>query len=185
MMTLARPFGRGLAAALALGLIAGPVFAEKQVFKARVLKPGFPNNITVKIEVESFSTPEEIAALQATLQTNGEAAFRKAFVKTAKGRLMFYGIEQPSIKFHAAFETPAEKGRRLTLFGENRIVLSGPGQAVMGLLFLAVVLDVDSAGNGDGRLYESASLKFTEDGRLEINSYRTAPAQLIQVRSSK
>jgi hypothetical protein len=175
----------GLAAAvLVLEAGAGPAGAEKQSYKARVLKTGFPNNITVKIEVTGVSTPEEVAGLQDAL-ANGEGAFRKAFHRTVKGSLMFYGIEQPSVKFHAAFETPTERGRTLTLFSDNRIVLSGPGQAVMGLLFLVVVLELDAEGNGEGRLYENAYIKFTPDGRLDIESYRTAPAQLIQVRRAK
>jgi hypothetical protein len=159
--------------------------AEKLVLRARVLKPEFPNTITVKIEIAGFSTPEEIAALQTALKEHGEAAFRKAFRRNVKGSLLFYGIEQPSIKFHAAFETPTEKGRKLSLFAENRIVLTGPGQAIMGLLFLVVDLEIDAEGNGEGRLYENAYVKFTADGRLELESYRTSPAQLIQVRRAK
>lgn len=173
------------AAVFILAVLAAPARAEKQQFKARVLKPGFANNITVKVEVSGFSTPEEIAALQESLRTNGEATFRKAFRKAVKGSLLFYGIEQPSIKFHAAFETATEKGRTLTLFAENRVVLSGPDQTVLGLLFLVVVLEIDAEGNGEGRLYENATIKFTPDGRLDIDSYRTSPAQLIQVRNAK
>ena len=173
------------AAALVLTAPAQTDKVEKQQFKARVLKTGFANNVTVKIEVSAFSSPEEIAALNAALKEGGERAFRKAFVKTVKGRLMFYGIEQPSIKFHAAFETATEKGRTLTFFAENRAVLSGPGETVLGLLFLVVALDIDAAGNGEGRLTENAYIKFTPDGRLELDSYRTSPAQLIQVRAAK
>jgi hypothetical protein len=178
------PLAIGFAAALLAFATAGLPGAEKQSFRARLLKPGYPSNITVKIEVTGFSTPEEIAALQQTLG-GGEAAFRKAFRSKVKGSLMFYGIEQPSIKFHAAFEAPTEKGRAITLFGENRIVLSGPDQLEMGFFFLVVSFEIDAEGNGEGRLYENASIKFTPDGRLGLESYRTAPAQIIQVRRAK
>jgi len=174
----------GLAASVVLSAAAGLSAAEKQTFRARVVKPDFPNNITVKIEITSFSTPEEITALRAAMD-EGERAFRKTFRKAVKGSLMFYGIEQPSVKFYAAFESPTEKGRSIILFSENRVILSGPGQAYAGLLFLVISLEVDAEGNGEGRLYESAYIKFTPDGRLDIESYRTAPSQLIQVRLAK
>ncbi|MBM3311141.1 MAG: hypothetical protein FJY80_06510 [Candidatus Aminicenantes bacterium] len=177
------PFALAVIAVL-LGLAGGLAGAEKQTFRARVIKPDFPNNITVKVDISEFSTPEEIAALRSAMD-EGERAFRKTFRKTAKGNLMFYGIEQPSIKFYAAFEAPTEKGRAIALFAENRTILTGPGQAYTGLLFLVVTLEVDAEGNGEGRLYENAYIKFTSDGRLDLESYRTVPAQLIQVRPAK
>jgi|GEM_PF-1190497 hypothetical protein len=180
---IVRPFALAATAAVLCGAV-GLAGADKQTFRARVIKPDFPNNITVKLDLSEFSTPDEIAALRSALD-EGEKAFLKTFRKKAKGSLMFYGIEQPSIKFYAAFEAPTEKGRAIALFAENRTVLSGPGQAYSGLLFLVATLEVDAQGNGEGRLYENAYIKFTPDGRLDIESYRTVPAQLIQVRLAK
>ncbi|MBM3295875.1 MAG: hypothetical protein FJY82_15375 [Candidatus Aminicenantes bacterium] len=177
-------FPAGMAAAAVLGLVAGLSAAEKEAFRGRILMAGFSNNITIKIEVSDFSTLEEIAALREALD-QGEGAFRKVFRKTVKGNLMFYGVEQPSVKFFAAFETPTEKGRAISLFSENRTILSGPGQAYTGLLFLVATLEIDAEGNGEGRLYESAYIQFTPDGRLGLESFRAAPAQIIQVRRAK
>lgn len=181
-------FPRGwMAAFLTLGILLASAAdaADAKSYTARIIKPGWTGMITARIDIAALSTPEEMAGFLKAAQTGGTAGFLKAFNKTRNGMIRFYGIEQPAIRIHAVYEEATETGTRVEFFAENRTLVGGRDASVTAQLFLAGVLELDAEGSGTGSLYENALCGMTAEGRMQMQSYRTAPSQLISVRPVK
>jgi len=158
---------------------------EKMVFQARLMPKAGEQPAMVQVEVNGTTTPDEAGHLRETLAMNGDTGFLTEFRKMPKGFMKFYAGGQPAIRFNAAYVTPTDKGTRITLFAEDTTLGFVSNDAPVGLFFMVVVLDVNEKGRGDGRLYQGASIKFTDDNRMELDTYRRSPIIIIQVRKSK
>lgn len=173
--------------ALLVGLTS-PLWAQVE-FKARLMTGGGPNvqsAINLRIRIESFTTTDEVRDLVKAYNSGGEDGFFAAFNKLKKGALRFLGGPGLNIAFHAAYEKPTDKGFKIFLYSKSRSVEPGASKLVYGgFLFLVVELDLDKNYEGEGRIYEDARIRFTEQGTIEMESYTRAPKDVVGVSQVK
>jgi hypothetical protein len=177
--------------ALALGaaaVLAVPARAA-DVFRARLLTgkaPAEPAAVAMRIEVESYTTSEELILLQQAL-ASGNDAFLDVFQKMNKGVVRFMDSRGWNLPIHAVQVVPGEKGKKLTCVLLRQVWDPGSTFVRSGAnYFMVLELNLREKGAGDGRLYEDASIKFIlPDGRTEMTKYGAAPKIIIQVNEVK
>ncbi len=155
------------------------------VFKARMLTgkaPVQPPMVNVQMEVESWTTPEEIRQLQDVLKQAGIDAFLAAFKQMNKGTVRFMSSRGWNLPIHAAVTIPTEKGKKVLLFF-NRQTWDPGSQIIRGRYFFMVIeLKLNAKGRGEGRFYEDAQIKLDSMlGKIEIENYESAPKIFPQV----
>jgi len=154
-------------------------------FKARLMTGGGPNvqaSINVRINIKSYSDADEVRQLLQIFNSGGEDAFWPAFYKLDKGFVTFLGGLGMNIAFHAAYEKATDKGVKITLFSKSRSIEPGSRRLIYGgFLFLVVELDLDKNYRGDGKVFEDAKIRFTEQSTIEMESYTRAPKTLVGV----
>ena len=155
------------------------------VFKARMLTgkaPVQPPMVNVQMEVESWTTPEEIRQLQDVLKQAGIDAFLAAFKQMNKGTVRFMSSRGWNLPIHAAVTIPTEKGKKVLLFF-NRQTWDPGSQIIRGRYFFMVIeLKFNAKGRGEGRFYEDAQIKLDSMlGKIEIENYESAPKIFPQV----
>ena len=149
------------------------------IFKARMLTgkaPVQPAMVNVQIEVESWTTPEEIRQLQDVMSQVGVEAFLAAFKQMNKGTVRFMASRGWNLPIHAALTVPTEKGKKVLLFF-NRQTWDPGSQIIRGRYFFMVIeLTLNAKGKGEGRFYEDAQIKLDSMlGRIEMETYESAP----------
>ena len=159
---------------------------ETETFQARLLTGGqqYTESVRkIKIEIDSYTTSEEVQKLIEVQSQQGYEPFMDAFRALNKGT--FFPIGGRGIKtiIHAAHTVPTEKGRKIWLFAQR-----GTWDVEMNIRtdsrfpFLAIELDVDSKGKGQGKMYEQAAVRLTAERTLEMEGYNSPPKQLWDVR---
>jgi hypothetical protein len=150
-------------------------------FKGRLLT-GIGPASNVRIKIESFSTPDEIRQLRQALASGGEDGFFVAFRQLNKASLRFFGGPGLNIGLHAAYEIPTDNGYKIFLYGKSQAVEPGSSlRGGQGFFFLVVVLDLDKNYKGEGRIYETARIRFTDQGVMEMESSVTVPKMLVSI----
>jgi len=167
-----------------LPTLAAPLGAT-DVFKARMLTgkaPVQPAMVNVQIEVESWTTPEEIRQLQDVMNQAGIDAFLAVFKQMNKGTVRFMSSRGWNLPIHAALTVPTEKGKKVLLFF-NRQTWDPGSQIIRGRNFFMVMeLTLNAKGKGEGRFYEDAEIKLDPElGRIEMETYESAPKIFPQV----
>lgn len=181
----------GIAAALGLfflGLAGTATAAE--VFTARMLREGGPNServLNIRIELDGYSSTEEIAALARTINEKGWEPFMAAFRATKKGVIRFMGARGFNVTINAAHSRPTEGGRVVELFGERQTWEADTHSINTreGYLFVVVRLELNAKGKWDGKIYHQSNIKLEPNGTLALDTYNAAPKLLIAVRQSK
>lgn len=171
-----------LAAAL-IAILVVPLGA-KDVFRARMLTgkaPIEPPYVDVQIEIESWTTPEEIRQLQEVLAQGGSEAFLAAFGQNNKGVVRFMYARGYNLTVHMAQALPTDKGKRVVLF-LNREAWSQGGYFVRGRnYFMIIELELNEKGKGQGRFYEDAQIKLDSQlGKIDMETYESAPKVFVQ-----
>jgi len=155
------------------------------VFKARMLTgkaPVEPPLITIQIEVTSWTTPEEVRALQQTLNQGGTDAFLAAFSGVDKGVVRFMYTRGFNIPIHAAITVPTEKGKKILLFFNRQQWDPGYQKSMGRNLFMAIELKLNQKGKGEGRFYEDAQIRLEpQDGTIAVETYDGTPKLFPQV----
>ncbi len=160
--------------------VLGPSLSAKETFKARMLtgKSSFESpQINVKIEVENWTTPEEVNRLQEAMN-RGYNAFESAFTAEKKGIARFMSSRGLGVTIHAAFSTPTEKGRRILLFFNQQVWDAGMTFVSSGGRSRFMVMDItlDEEGGGSGHFYEFAQIRLRADlGTIEMEAFESAP----------
>lgn len=173
-----------LAVAVAcLGLSAG--LWAKEEFQARILKAGGADADAARkiiISIESYSTTEEIKQLKETLYNGGYEPFMRAFRGISKGYIRPVGGRGVKVTIHAAHSHQTEKGRQILIFCERQ---SWDVQAMKSFdrrfSFMVIELNINKKGNGDGKFFEQANIRFTIQDTVEIEGYNSPPQQLFGV----
>jgi hypothetical protein len=170
-----------LAACIALS----PPPLAADVFRARMLTgkaPVEPAAVSIRIEIQSYTTPEEVQALQETLNQGGMDAFLKAFQNMKKGVVRIMDRRGWNLPVHAALVVPAKKGRKVLCFMLRQAWDPGSQLVRTGAdFFMVLELSLNEKGTGDGRLYEDAGIKLQpQAGTIEMDKYGSAPKVLIQ-----
>jgi hypothetical protein len=154
-------------------------------FKARLLTGGGPNvqaSINVRINIKNYTDADEVRQLLQVFNSGGEDAFWPAFYKIDKGSVTFLGGLGMNIKFHAAYEKATDKGFKIFLFSKSQSIEPGSRRLIYGgFLFLVVELDLDKNYRGEGKVFEDARIRFTEQSTIEMESYTRAPKFLVGV----
>jgi hypothetical protein len=177
--------------ALALGAAAALAVPARaaDVFRARLLTgkaPIEPPAVALRIEIEQYTTPEELIRMQQALN-DGTNPFLNVFQNIKKGTVRFMDSRGWNLPIHAAQVLPAGKGRKITCVLLRQTWDPGAQFVRAGAnYFMVLELNLNEKGMGDGRLYEDASIKFQlPDGRIEMTKYESAPKIIVQVNELK
>jgi hypothetical protein len=170
--------------AAVLAALISPLGAT-DIFKARMLTgkaPVQPAMVNVQIEVESWTTPEEIRQLGDVLNQAGIDAYLAAFQQMNKGTVRFMAGRGWNLPIHAAMTVPTETGKKVLLFF-NRQTWDPGSQILRGRHFFMVMeLTLNAKGKGEGRFYEDAQIKLDPLlGKIEMETYESAPKIFPQV----
>jgi hypothetical protein len=155
------------------------------VFRVQMLtgkSPVEPPMVKVQIEVQAWTTPEEIRAFQQAYSDGGTDAFINAFSKAEKGVVRFMYSRGFNIPIHAALTVPTEKGKKVLLF-LNRQQWDPGYQKTMGrYLFMAIELKLNAKGKGEGRFFDDAQIRLEPSlGLIAIETYDSTPKIFPQV----
>jgi len=172
----------GAGALAAVLVLAGLVtrLPAKETFRARMLtgKASFAQaQIDVKIEIDSWTTPEEITKFQETINRGGFNAFEGAFTAAKKGLAKFMSPGGLGLTIHAALSIPLEKGRRILLFFNHQ-----PWDSTSTFMqnfsapYMVMDIKLDENGTGDGYFYEFAEVAMRpQKGTIEMTAFNAAP----------
>jgi len=177
-----------LALAAVLAGVALPLGAA-EIFRAQMLTgkaPVEPALIKIQIEIKEWSTPEEVRALQQTLNEAGVEAFLAVYSKADKGVVRFMYAHGFNIPIHAAFSIPTEKGKKVLLFTNRQQWDPGYQKSMGRNLFMAIELNLKTNDkgktSGEGRFYEDAQIRLEPvEGTIAIESYEGTPKIFPQV----
>jgi len=171
-----------VAAVLAAGV--SPLGAQ-DIFRAQMLTgkaPVEPPLIKIQIEVTSWTTPEEVIALQRTMNEAGVDAFLAAYSRANKGVVRFMYTRGFNLIIHAAFTVPTEKGKKILLFFNRQQWDSNYQKSMSRHLFMAMELKLNAKNKGEGRFYEDAQIRLDpQDGLISVETYEGTPKLFPQV----
>ncbi|MGB8960308.1 MAG: hypothetical protein WCC00_14965 [Candidatus Aminicenantales bacterium] len=148
--------------------------------------PVEPATVAISVEIQEYTTAEEVARLQEALDKPGMDAFLTAFKGMKKGVVRILDRRGWNLSIHAAQVIPTEKGSKLQCFlireawnQETQMIRSED-------YFMVLELNLDEKGRGDGRLYQDAGIDLRPlAGRLEMSRFGAAPKMIYQVRTEK
>lgn len=168
--------------------IAAPLSAA-DIYTGRMLTgkaPVEPATIAIRVEIQEYTTAEEVARLQEALNKPGMDAFLTAFKSMKKGVVRILDTRGWNLPIHAAQIIPTDKGTKLQCFlvreawnQETQMIRSKD-------YFMVLELNLDEKGRGDGRLYQDAGIGLRpREGRLEMSRFGAPPKMIVQVRTEK
>jgi hypothetical protein len=182
---------RGTQAVLALivSVILSSPLSSADVYSARMLTgkaPVEPMTVRVRIEIQEYTTPDEVIRLNDILNNAGTGAFLKVFAEMKKGVVRIMDSRGKNLPVYAAQVVPTEKGTKLQCFmlkeawnPETQFIKSAD-------YFMVLELNLDEKGKGDGRLYQDAGIDLIpQTGRIEMRRFGSAPKMLIQAKAEK
>jgi hypothetical protein len=180
--------GAVLLAGMSFGQTDDKTFKPTQ-FRGRFFTGGAGNMssvLTTKIQIDGFTTKEEVYALAEAYNAKGEDGFRDKFRSFKKGKIQVVGASGLNIEFHAVKEIAKENGFQYQLIAENADFQPGGGRkSYLGLMFLVVILELDLKGSGEGRIYEDANVEFTAEGELKLSEFKRAPKIITAIVKQK
>ncbi len=175
--------------AAAAVLTSSAAISEKEEFQARLLTGGMQYTESVKkikITIDSYTAPEEVFNLIKIQNEQGYEPFMSAFRALNKGIFFPIGGRGINIIIHGAHSYPTEKGRQILLFAQRGSWDVELSQRVDHRFpFMVVELNLDSKGNGTGKIYEQASIRLTPERTFEMDSSNSPPKQLWDVKLLK
>jgi len=145
-----------------LSLLVIPL-AAKDVFRGRMLTeraPIEPPAVEIQIEIESWTTPEEIVQFNQILASSGPDAFLSAFNATNKGVVRFLYARGFNLTVHMAQVFEDEKGKRVILVFRREPWSQGSQLSGGRNYFMAIELKLNKKGEGEGRFYEDAQIEM-------------------------
>jgi len=171
-------------ALLSVCLCFGGALSAAEKYRGKMFTRGGPNTesvVRLQINIDSYTSGEEGWLLFHALNYQGWEEFIAAFRKAVKGQVIFQGARGLKIIIHAAQIVPKENGRKIRLFTEKQNWEVDVSQRTDGRFpFMVFELDLDSKGNGEGKIYENAQIRLQGDkeagtGAIEMESYNSAP----------
>jgi len=155
------------------------------IFRARMFTgkaPVEPAIVNIQLEITSWTTPEEVVALQRTLNEAGPDAFLAAFSAADKGVVRFMYTRGFNLPVHAAITVPTEKGKKVLLFFNRQQWDPGYQRSMARHLFMAIELKLNEKGKGEGRFYEDAQIRLEpQTGTIAVETYEGTPKIFPQV----
>ena len=155
------------------------------VFKARMFTgraPVEPSVVSIRIEIESWTTPGEIRQLQDVLNQTGVEAMLNTFNGMKKGVVRFMYARGWNLPIHTAQVVPTEKGKKIVLMLNRQGWDPGAAQTGSRHYFMCIELNLNEKGKGEGRFYEDAQMELDSTlGTIKLGAYDGAPRILPQV----
>jgi hypothetical protein len=184
-----------LALLLIPALIAGAQSPEtpQQVperFKGRLADTGSavpgPATAFFTLQINAYSTEQEIVNLLALLKDKGQDAVIDALWDMEEKGWIKIGN---SLGYHAAvirtFESEGTRIIRVLTDRPIQFVESMRGLRTRDYPFGIIELKIGPDGTGNGTLIAAAKTEFTDDGRVEIESYGTQPFKIMNIKAEK
>ena len=162
----------------------GFAVAEQMQFRGRLFTGNaLAPSSTVKITYEGLSKPEDLAAIFAALNTSGPDAMLQQMLKTKVGNIQFIGGTGLQISLNMAFEKKTEKGLQLFLVAESQKADPNSSRRMLGSEYVLVLqMDLDEKFNGEGKIMEEAIIRFSATGEFSLESYRSTPKMIVNIR---
>lgn len=184
MGRIAKRTGLPATVAIVLGSLATAAGAERingSIVDVGGALAGGPNSGPVVIQIDSYSTDQEVEALAKVLSEKGPDALREALWDLEKGWIRVGGSLGYPIA--VARSLPDGAGRRIRLMIDRPITFF---EAVRNLRstdypFSFVEIRLDESGKGEGQVIAAAKVALT-GGTLEIESYGLQPFRILNAR---
>jgi hypothetical protein len=171
-------------------VVASGFAAAQEKFICRMFTGGGPNQErvqNVRIEIDAYSTTEEIAQFADVLNKQGWEPFIALFRGSKKGTVRFMSTRGFNVTVHAAHSMPTGKGRKILLFTErqNWDADNHPIDNRGGYLFMVIELELNAKDKGEGKIYQQADIQFNENSTLAMKTYKVTPLVLFGVQPTK
>lgn len=167
-------------------LVLAPFLRAQMELRGRVHSSSGEGQVApININIDGYSTPDEILMLKQLMMSGDVDKFYKALRAQDKGYMSvpsaFSSANEWNSHFRIAFEQPTEKGERILLIAESRIVKQGTsfGGAYY---FLVMELNLNKNHEGEGRIHHAAEIAFPPEGGVALKSYATVPYQISNIR---
>ena len=179
----------------AVGMLAAAPFAragsarplEKfSAFAVDLAGPYGASTALVNIDIERWSTPEELENLKSVFAESGEDALLDAVRDTKRvGSIRTTNTLGHDLRF--AFQTALPDGARRIVIGTDRrtgFFETANRTRSLDYPYSVIEMRVDANGKGQGRIIAAGRMmEFGE--RVEIENYSTTPIRLMQVKAGK
>ncbi len=162
--------------------LAVPILA-RDVFRGRMLTeraPIEPPAVEILIEVDSWTSPDEIVQFNEVMTSSGVEAFLNLFKSTKKGVVRFLYARGYNLTIHMAQVQLGEDGKRKVILVFRREPWSQGTQLGTGrYYFMVMELKLNEKGKGEGRFYEDAQIQFdVTNGRVSLETYGISPKMI-------
>lgn len=171
-----------------LAFLTVPLMA-KEVYRGRMLTgkaPVEPAAVDIQIEIESWTTPEEIIEFNRVLASSGSDTFLSLFNSTKKGVVRFLYARGYNLTIHMAQAQEEEDGKKVIVVLRREPWSQGSQLGVGRNYFMAIELNLNKEGKGEGRFYEDAQIEMdVMAGRVYLKSYESSPKIISSVKETK
>jgi len=161
----------------------------KEVYRGRMLTgkaPVEPPAVDIQIEIESWTTQEEIVEFNRVLASSGSDAFLSLFNSTKKGVVRFLYARGYNLTVHMAQAQEEENGKKIILVLRREPWSQGSQLGVGRNYFMAIELNLNKEGKGEGRFYEDAQIEMdVMGGKVYLKSYESSPKIISSVKETK
>lgn len=157
-----------------------------RAFAVDLAGPYGASTALVQIDIERWSTPEELESLKAVFAESGEDALLDAVRDTRRvGSIRTTHTLGHDLRF--AFQTALPDGARRIVIGTDRrtgFFETANRTRSLDYPYSLIELRVDADGKGQGRLIAAGRMmEFGE--RVEVENYGTTPVRLMQVKADR
>ena len=171
-----------------LAFLTVPLMA-KEVYRGRMLTgkaPVEPAAVDIQIEIESWTTLEEIIEFNRVLASSGSDAFLSLFNSTKKGVVRFLYARGYNLTIHMAQAQEEENGKKVIVVLRREPWSQGSQLGVGRNYFMAIELNLNKEGKGEGRFYEDAQIEMdVMGGKVYLKSYESSPKTISSVKETK
>jgi len=171
-----------------LAFLTVPLMA-KEVYRGRMLTgraPVEPAAVDIQIEIESWTTPEEIIEFNRVLASSGSDTFLSLFNSTKKGVVRFLYARGYNLTIHMAQAQEEENGKKVIVVLRREPWSQGSQLGVGRNYFMAIELNLNKEGKGEGRFYEDAQIEMdVMGGKVYLKSYESSPKTISSVKETK
>ena len=129
--------------------------------------------------IDSQTPLEEARRLRSLLAERGERALEAALAYRSDGRLRFGAMEYP---LNLVVSVAIEGGRHYVVITRRPLGVSPEGSEFdQRFPFGVAIFQVDSMGNGEGKIYPAAAIGIDEQGEPTLESWNGEPGRLIDI----
>lgn len=177
-----------IATGLILMLTASGLAGE--VFRGRLLTeraPIEPPAVDVLIEIESWTTADEVFQFSEVMARSGIDSFLNLFNSTKKGTVRFLYARGYNLTIHMAQVKEEADGKKKVILVFRREPWSqGTQLGTARYYFMVMELKLNEQGKGEGRFYEDAQIQFDiTNGLVFMETYGTSPKMIPTIRAVK